>query len=140
MPAIINTPSTLSEIYRLLLDLIKVGTVGQVQLNPPRVRVIIGELVTDWRPWFNIRAGGVKTAFVPSVGEQCMVFSPGGNIGAGFVLLGLNSDENPPPECGANDFVINVPAGGKLLLQCGGSTFQLDEQTIKQVAQRIELN
>lgn len=127
-----NMPVSISELVRIVLNLIRDGKVGAVQAEPPRVRVIIGELITDWLPWYNTRAGAVKTAYQPSVGEQCTVFSPGGNIAAGRVLLGLNSDENPMPECGPNDYIIDVPSGGKILLRAGGATLEITAEQIRE--------
>ena len=128
-----KTPSTIADLHRLILNLINTGTVGEVQASPPRVRVIIGDLVTDWLPWVNTRAGKVKTAFQPSQGEQCVVFSPGGNMAAGIVLLGLNSDANPPPECGADDYIIDVPKGGKILLKVGEAKIEITAEQIQEV-------
>jgi len=133
-----NTPEP-SDDSRLLRNLLRYGVVAQVQARPPRVRVAIGELTTDWLRWFNLRAGDVKSAWQPSAGEQCLVLSPGGHLEAGSVLLGLNSDEQPAPECSANDLVIDVPEGGKLLLRCGNSTIEMTENNIKVNTGRIDL-
>lgn len=131
---------------RRLFDLLRVGTVNTVQ--PEQVRVLLtndngdddgGQLVTDWLRWFNLRAGSVKTAFVPTPGEQCLVLSPGGNLAAGVALLGLNSDQHPAPECGPDDLVFEVPAGGKLLLRCGNSTIEMTANNIKFDSGRIDL-
>lgn len=124
-------PATVAELYRLLLDMLRYGTVAQVQAAPPRVRVKAGDLLTDWLPWFNHRAGEVKTAYQPSPGEQCMIFAPGGNLRAGTVFLGLNSDSNPPPECGPNDYIIQVPVGGKILLKVDESVLEITAEQIK---------
>lgn len=126
-----QTPATLADLYRLLLDMLRYGTVAQVQANPPRVRAQSGDLLTDWRPWFNPRAGNVKSAYQPSPGEECMIFSPGGNMAAATVLMGINSDKNPPPACGADDYIIQVPAGGKILLQAGDSVLEITAEHIK---------
>lgn len=145
--AMANFNSPPLDLARQMLNLLRVGTVNTVQ--PQEVRVLLtndngddgGEqLVTDWLRWFNLRAGSVKTAFIPTPGEQCLVLSPGGNLAAGVVLLGLNSNEQPAPECGENDLVIDVPAGGKLLLRCGGSVIEITEGNIKATSGRIDLN
>lgn len=55
-----------------------------------------------------------------------------GNLAAGRVLLGLNSDENPMPECGPDDYIIDVPAGGKILLRAGGATLEITDKQIRE--------
>ena len=134
-----NTPEP-SDIDRLLRNLLRYGVVAQVQASPPRVRVAIGELTTDWLRWFNLRAGNVKGAWQPSPGEQALVLSPGGHLEAGSVLLGLNSDAQPAPEAGPDDLVIDVPEGGKLLLRCGASTLEITADNLKLKSARIDLN
>lgn len=136
-----STPSSISAVWNALNNALRLGSVADVQTAPkPAVRVAIGDLKTDWLPWFNLRAGSVKTAFIPTPGEQCLVLSPGGNLAAGAVLLGLNSNEQPAPECGVDDLVIEVPAGGKLLLRCGNSTIEMTAEGIKATSGRIDLN
>lgn len=85
-----------SENPRRIENMIRFGTIEEVQAKPPRVRVKSGELETDWLQWFAPRAGDDKEWWAPSVGEQCMVFSPSGDPACGAVLVGLFSEENPP--------------------------------------------
>lgn len=127
-----NVPSSLAELCRLLFDMLRYGTVHEIQAKPPRVRVKADDLLTDWLPWFNFRGGRVKGGSQPSQGEQCMILSPGGNLAAGTVLLSLNSDANPPAECGPDDVIIQVPEGGKILLQVGEAIFEMTAQQIKE--------
>lgn len=129
-----------ADLSQLLNNLLRFGTVMQVRPAPPRVRVRMGDLESAWLPWFNTRAGHVKTSFQPSIGEQALVLSPGGNMSAGCVLLGLNSDSAPPPDCGPNDYVIDMPADGKLVLRCGNTSLTLSADNFKALATRIDLN
>ncbi len=86
------------DILRRLENLIRLGTVAQVRHEgPPRCRVKSGNLLTDWLPWMTSRAGADSTWWAPEVGEQVIVLSPGGNVGAGVVLPALNSDHHPAP-------------------------------------------
>jgi phage baseplate assembly protein V len=92
-----NPELTPNELLRRLENAIRPGVVEFVSLETARVRARSGELLTDWLPWFETRAGNVRTWCPPSVGEQCMVLSPGGEMAAGWVLVGAPSNANPAP-------------------------------------------
>ncbi|MEO1852711.1 phage baseplate assembly protein V [Chromohalobacter sp.] len=86
-----------AELLRLIHNLIRLGTVDQVDHDAARVRVISGELVTDWLPWIEGRAGSTRDWDPPTEGEQVIVFSPGGDPAAGVVLTGLYRRAHPAP-------------------------------------------
>lgn len=99
MPA--DTPASLSptELLRRLENTVRLGTIAAVRhAKPARCRVKTGENTTDWLPWMTGRAGKDRTWWAPEVGEQAVVFSPGGNMGAGVVLPGCYSDSHPQPD------------------------------------------
>lgn len=106
-----NRELTLNELLRRLENAIRPGVVAMVQMAPPRVRVQSGELLTDWLPWFETRAGNVRTWCPPSVGEQCLVLSPGGDMAAGWVLVGAPSTANPAPSDSPNIHRTQYPDG-----------------------------
>lgn len=105
----------LSELQRLLHNLVRVGSIQSVDHGgpgkPARVRVTIGDLVTDWRPYHECRAGGTTTWNPPTVGEQATVLSPSGDLGAAVVLVGLNSTANPAPSNDPNKTITKYPDG-----------------------------
>ncbi|MDF9433024.1 phage baseplate assembly protein V [Chromohalobacter israelensis] len=86
-----------AELLRLIHNLIRLGTIDQVDHEASRVRVISGELVTDWLPWIEGRAGTTRDWDPPTKGEQVVVFSPGGDPAAGVVLTGLYRRAHPAP-------------------------------------------
>ena len=99
MPA--DTPASLNptELLRRLENTVRLGTIAAVRHEAPaRCRVQTGGNTTDWLPWMTGRAGKDRTWWAPEVGEQAVVFSPGGNMGAGVVLPGCYSDSHPQPE------------------------------------------
>lgn len=85
------------ELLRRLENLLRPGTIHAVNHGSTLVRVASGDLITNWLPWFERRAGNVRTWCPPSVGEQCLVLSPGGDLASGMVLVGLNSEAHPAP-------------------------------------------
>lgn len=86
-PAVIDTENN-----RRIENLVRAGTVMAVDYSTARCRVASGLLKTDWKPWVARRAGDVKHWSPPSVGEQCILVSPGGDMASAFVLLGVFSD------------------------------------------------
>lgn len=105
----------LADLQRLLHNIVRVGSIHSVDHGgpgkPATVRVAIGDLVTDWRPYHECRAGTTTTWNPPTVGEQATVFSPSGDLGAAVVLVGLNSTGNPAPSSDPNKHVTKYPDG-----------------------------
>ncbi|TRX75273.1 phage baseplate assembly protein V [Pseudomonas mangiferae] len=81
----------IATLSRLIENLIRLGTVAQVQHVPPRVRIQTGELLTGWLPWLAARAGADVDWDPPTIGEQVLVLSPSGQTGNAVVLTGLYS-------------------------------------------------
>ncbi|WP_349616222.1 phage baseplate assembly protein V [Azotobacter salinestris] len=90
------------DLTRRLENLIRFGTIAEVDPEKPRCRVKTGGLVTAWLPCFTLRAGEDRTWDPPSIGEQGIVFSPSGDPATGAVLVGLNSDAFPAPDDNPN--------------------------------------
>ncbi|NEM18714.1 phage baseplate assembly protein V, partial [Escherichia coli] len=88
----------LTELSRLIENLIRGGTIAEVDPAGPRCRVKSGKLLTGWIPYFQTRAGEDKEWDPVSVGEQCLLFSPSGLTSAGVALCGLYSDAFPAPD------------------------------------------
>lgn len=86
----------LSEILRLLRNLIRIGTVSAVKLDGGLCRVDTGNNTTGWLHWLTARAGKTRSWNTPSVGEQVLVLCLGCELDTGFVLPGIFSDDNPP--------------------------------------------
>lgn len=87
--------NSIAELNRLLENLIRLGTIAEVQHVPPRVRVSTGELLTTWLPWIALRAGADQDWDPPTEGEQVVLMSPSGQLANGVVLTGLFSDQIP---------------------------------------------
>lgn len=95
-----------AEILRLLENLLRLGTVAEVQhAKPPRVRVKTGGITTDWLPWVERRAGGTRTWSPPTIGEQVLLLCPSGEPRNGVVLCGIPSDDIDVPSHSADETV-----------------------------------
>lgn len=81
-----------AELVRCIENIVRAGTIAQVDHAVARCRVQSGGLTSNWLPWLSLRAGDVRHWSPPSAGEQCIVLSPGGNMASAFVLVGIFSD------------------------------------------------
>jgi phage baseplate assembly protein V len=88
----VDQGASTTELIRCIESIVRAGTVLQVDHGSARCRVQSGGLATNWLPWISLRAGDIRHWSPPSAGEQCIVFSPGGNMAAAFVLAGVFSD------------------------------------------------
>jgi phage baseplate assembly protein V len=86
-----------SDLLRLILNLIRFGTIADINHDTQRVRVKVGENVTTWRPWITLRAGDSQTWFPPSLGEQVIVLSPEGDFANAAILPAIYSDKYKSP-------------------------------------------
>ncbi|GCG08915.1 phage baseplate assembly protein [Escherichia coli] len=68
----------LTEIMRLITNLIRTGVVTEVDRENWLCRVKTGDLETNWISWLTLRAGNARTWWRPSEGEQVVLLSLGG--------------------------------------------------------------
>ncbi|KHA76764.1 oxidoreductase [Janthinobacterium lividum] len=100
----------LSDLLRLLQNLIRLGTIAEV--NGAKARVRLGPtLTTEWLKWATRRAGSTCTWSAPTVGEQVIVFSPGGELTRGVILPALYSQEFDAPESSPTIHTTHYPDG-----------------------------
>jgi phage baseplate assembly protein V len=93
--ATIGGMNDLATITRLLENLIRLGTVAEVDHTGPRVKVQSGRLLTGWLPWATLRAGDDREWDPPTIGEQVVLLSPSGQTANGVAIVGLFSDQHP---------------------------------------------
>ncbi|MBN3083348.1 phage baseplate assembly protein V, partial [Pectobacterium polaris] len=106
-----NTQATLTEIQRLLRNMIRVGVVTHVNTADALCRVQTGGMTTGWLNWLTRRAGRSRDWWAPSIGEQVLILSIGGELDTAFVLPGIYSDDNPAPSASADALHISFPDG-----------------------------
>jgi phage baseplate assembly protein V len=123
-----------TDLQQRIANLMRVGTVHSVENG--RVRVQFGKgNITKPIPWQVGQSGGVKEwNGHPAVGEQVTVFSPGGEMNAGFVQRGaITSNANPPNGTNPNGREIDLPSGGIFRVTCGDCTFTIENGKAKVV-------
>ncbi|MBN6030329.1 phage baseplate assembly protein V [Pantoea ananatis] len=123
-----------TEIMRLITNLIRTGTVSDVDPVNWLCRVKTGDLQTNWINWLTLRAGNTRTWWQPTVGEQVILLSMGGNLETAFALPAIYSDAFPPPDYSENGSTTQFSDGG--FFQYEPATGQLLIKNIKSV--RIE--
>ncbi|CNE37273.1 baseplate assembly protein V [Yersinia nurmii] len=105
----LTTQTQHSETLRLLRNLIRIGTGHKVDLEKAFCRVATGDNVTGWLNWLTARAGQSRSWWAPSVREQVLIFSLGGELDTAFVLPGIFSDEFPLPSASADGIYLLFP-------------------------------
>lgn len=106
-----KTFSQANEIQRLIRNLIRIGTVSEVDLSTGTCRVYTAGNTTDWLHWLASRAGNTRAWWSPSVGEQVLLLALGGELDTAFVLPGVFSDRFPAPSASADAVHIAFPDG-----------------------------
>lgn len=99
------------ELLRLLENIVRTGTVTEIDEEKWRVRVQSGGLDSNWLRWTAQRAGAFKVWVPPSVGEQVWFLCLGGNTDVAFIGGSLYSDDNPAPGVSRNEMVVTAPDG-----------------------------
>lgn len=114
----------LADLARRVANMIRLGTVAEVDHAAKRCTVKTGNLLTAPLPWAVHRAGNARTKWAPSQGEQVILLSPSGDPAAAIALPGLYSDRFPCPEGGDNAQVTVHPDGARIAYD--PDTHQLD--------------
>ncbi|TBL48945.1 phage baseplate assembly protein V [Obesumbacterium proteus] len=103
----------LTELLRLLRNMIRTGCIIEVDADKWLCRVATGENQTGWIPWLTMRAGAARTWWKPSIGEQVLLLAIGGELTTAFALPAIYSDEKPPPSQSENALVVTFPDGAR---------------------------
>lgn len=104
-----------AELSRMVENLIRFGSIEQIDYAARRVRVKTGNLLTNWLHWRAGRAGTTKEWDPPSVGEQVMILSPSGVIENGIVIPSMYCDEFDAPSANPNVHMRQYPDGAAMM-------------------------
>jgi len=143
---------------RRIESVVRIGVINAVDHARPAARVKSGDILTDWLPWREGRAGDTRDWDPPTVGEQCLLLSPSGETAAGIILTGINCDAHPAPsndpnktlrlwkdgarleyDHGAHEYLLDVPVGGKITLHIGSTTLVLENGKATLTTQVVEV-
>ncbi|HBZ9027717.1 phage baseplate assembly protein V [Raoultella ornithinolytica] len=115
----------IAELLRLMENIVRTGTVTEIDEGKWRVRVQSGELETTWLRWNAQRAGAFKVWVPPSIGEQVWFLCLGGNTDVAFIGGSLYSDDNPAPGASRNEMVVTAPDGAKFRYDAEAGALQV---------------
>ncbi|HIE5945993.1 TPA: phage baseplate assembly protein V [Burkholderia cepacia] len=135
----------LGEMDRRMACLTQSAVVEAITYDPPRVKVRVGDWVSDWLKWQAGAAGKVRHWRPPSVDEEVALWAPSGDLAGAFVAPGYYTEQHggagrSNPDETATDFpdgafeqynhasheyVLSVPAGGRIVFRIGGTEFEL---------------
>lgn len=101
----------MSALEERLNNMLRWGTVLEVDHGAEKCRAKSGQIETGWLRWFSFRAGTTGIWSPPTVGEQCMILSPCGDLASGAVFGGFTSDNHPAPEHSPNVQTARYPDG-----------------------------
>lgn len=74
-----------ADLDRRLANTVQLGRVTAIDTATMRVRVLIGDLPSQPIPVAQLASGTIRFHWMPSVGEQVVVFAPGGDLARAFV-------------------------------------------------------
>lgn len=80
-----NESIELADLRRRLANLIRIGTISQVNYKNATARVKIGQIETTWLPWL-LRDGEDKIWHGVDLKEQVLVLSPSGDLNQGLII------------------------------------------------------
>jgi phage baseplate assembly protein V len=143
------THAILGELDRRLANIVRVGTIKELDEANARVKVDLGDLTTDWLPWGTARSGGDRSWSAHEVGEQVMLFAPSGELAAACVMGSIPQDAHPAPanskdhtryewsdgafqdyDRAGHHYVLDIPSAGDLTLHVGAATLVLKNSDI----------
>ncbi|WCR54405.1 MAG: hypothetical protein PG981_001427 [Wolbachia endosymbiont of Ctenocephalides orientis wCori] len=147
----------ISELQRKLANIVRIGLIKEIDYEKAKVRVQIGEFLTDYLPWVAARAGEDRSWAPPDIDEQVVVLSPFGELSLGVVLPAIYQQKYLLSERREISHTFEFQDGSKLLydkenhclefavankitLKVGESEIEMTKDGIKLKATRIDLN
>lgn len=105
----------IADLDRRLSNVVRPGRI--VAVDPAKLvcRHQSGDLVTGWVRWLTHRAGADRDWWVPSVGEQAILFAPDGEPNQGWVLPAGYSNAFPAPESDPARHVVVYRDGARIV-------------------------
>ncbi|QIG65660.1 hypothetical protein [Salmonella phage PT1] len=100
-----------SELNRQLNNVVRIGTIKQLDLANARAKVSVAGCTTDWLPWGTNRAGKRRDWSPPVIGEQVVLFAPYGDLGQAVIGPSIFQDDHAAPAASADQETTVYPDG-----------------------------
>ncbi|ATP11948.1 hypothetical protein BHOIPH791_13340 [Bartonella henselae] len=141
----------ITDLKRRVANMVVVGKISHVDHKNARYRVKTGNLVSDWIPDTQARAGKTRSYEGRDVGEQVVVVSSSGDLSQGVIVGSIHTDANQAADKGnlhktlypdgttieyddeQNSYALHLTSGGKFSLTIS------DGVSIKGDGKKLEL-
>ena len=114
----------LSDLAKRLSNIIRIGTIFEINVQTAKARVKIGELETDFLPWANANSGSNNSWNPPEVDEQVIILSPSGDLSQAVILPSLY--KNNASDSDQNIKSITYQDGSKISFNVSSGILDLD--------------
>ncbi|AGF76212.1 phage baseplate assembly protein V [Bartonella vinsonii] len=123
----------ITDLKRRVANMVMVGKISHVDHKNARYRVKSGNLVSDWIPDTQARAGKTRSYEGRDVGEQVVVVSSSGDLSQGVIVGSIHTDAHQAADKGSihrtiypdgttfeyddeqNSYSIHIKSGGKFI-------------------------
>ncbi|UTO29379.1 phage baseplate assembly protein V [Bartonella harrusi] len=124
----------ITDLKRRLANMVMVGTISHVDHKNARYRVKSGNLISDWIPDTQARAGKTCSYEGRDVGEQVVVVASSGDLAQGVIVGSIHTDAHQAADKGnihrtiypdgtmfeyddeQNSYSMQIKSGGKFIL------------------------
>lgn len=103
-----------AEHNRRIENIVRFGVIAEVDHAARRAKAKSGNILTDWLPWCAFRAGTTKIWSPVTVGEQCLILAPSGELTTAAILPGFYTLDFDTPSHSPDDHVIVFADGAKI--------------------------
>jgi len=114
----------LADLTKRLSNIIRIGTIFEINYQTAKARVKIGELETDFLPWANSNSGSNNIWNPPEIDEQVVILSPSGDLSQAIILPSLY--KNNASDSDQNIKSITYQDGSKISFNVSSGTLDLD--------------
>ena len=114
----------LSDLAKRLANIIRIGSIFEINYQAAKARVRIGKLETDFLPWANANSGSNNSWNPPEIDEQVIILSPSGDLSQAVILPSLYKNNASGSE--QNIRSITYKDGSKISFDIGSGVLDLD--------------
>ena len=120
---------TLPDMARRLANMVRYGTVLEVNHETKSVRIKSGDIETDWMRWPAGSANSRKRRWdPPTVGEQVCMLSPTGDMRQATFIPGIYRDEYDAPSADPDEDLAEYSDGAVISYNVGTHTLTANLQ------------
>ena len=135
----------ISDLFRRFENLIRIGTIAELDHAARKIRVQSGELLTTWLPYPAEIGNNYKRWQPLRLGTQVVLACPSGDPSQALIISILYSNDIEPPSTDENLDVVEFVDGTKieynsqtntLSIDCAGDVAVLSKGSVKVVAEQ----